>query len=439
MTKDAKTTCNFCARDETQVKRMFKGENGDAICNECVEGCVEHGAELDGQSTPAKTASAPAPAPAPVRKLEGSEAISAAFNAVAGIVTPREINEHLNDYVIGQKKAKRVMSVAVHNHYKRLAHDEYMDDIGLQKSNMLIIGPTGTGKTQIAQALARKIDVPFVIVDANSLTASGYVGDDVETILSRLIEAADGDIELAQRGIIYIDEIDKIAMKGENMSVTLDVSGEAVQNSLLKIMEGTMSAVPVKGGGRKHPDAATHMVDTSKILFIGGGAFVGLDKIIERRLEQTSIGFGARVTTGDERGTGDLFKHVTVVDLMKFGMKPELLGRMPVLTTLEDMDVPTLIRIMQDPKDALVSQFHRLFDLEAVELVFTDGALERIAEDALKAKTGARGLRAMVEAILLDDMFDLPEMEDIARIVVDVDAQGVVRTERISSELRQAA
>jgi ATP-dependent Clp protease ATP-binding subunit ClpX len=435
MTKDAKTNCNFCGRDETQVKRMFKGENGDAICNECVEGCVEHGAELDGQSTPAATASAPEP----VRKLEGREAISAALDAVAGIVTPREINEHLDDYVIGQNKAKRVMSVAVHNHYKRLAHDEYMDDIGLQKSNMLIIGPTGTGKTQIAQTLARKINVPFVIVDANSLTASGYVGDDVETILSRLIEAADGDVELAQRGIIYIDEIDKIAMKGENMSVTLDVSGEAVQNALLKIMEGTISAVPVKGGGRKHPDAATHMVDTSKILFIGGGAFVGLDKIIERRLEQTSIGFGARVSTGDERGTGDLFKHVTVVDLIKFGMKPELLGRMPVLTTLEDMDVPTLVRIMKDPKDALVSQFHRLFDLETVELVFTDEALHRIAEDALKAKTGARGLRAMVEAILLDDMFDLPELEDIERIIVDVDAEGVVVTQRIARAFRQAA
>lgn len=430
MSKDAKdTNCSFCGRTHKQVKRIFT-EGDVAICNECVDGCVEHGAELDAQKGAAQ--------PAAVR-LNEDEAMSAVIEAIAEVTSPREINAHLDDYVIGQRQAKRDMSVAVHNHYKRLAHDRFMDDIGLQKSNMLIVGPTGTGKTQIARAMAKKIGVPFAMVDATSLTASGYVGDDVETIVSRLIEAAGGDIELAQRGIIYIDEIDKMAAKGENMSITRDVSGEDVQNALLKIMEGTVASVPVKGGGRKHPDAATHEIDTSGILFIGGGAFVGLDKIIERRLEETSIGFGARVGTGEERRTGDLLKQVTVADLMKFGMKPELLGRMPVITTLEPMDVDTLVRIMKEPKDALVSQFHRMFDMESVELIFTDQALVRIAEDSLKALTGARGLRAMVEKILVDDMYDLPDMENVSKIVVDVDDAGVVGTRRIERQVRQAA
>ncbi|MFZ3481908.1 ATP-dependent Clp protease ATP-binding subunit ClpX [Sphingomonas sp. 3-13AW] len=431
MSNDAnKTNCSFCGRNNTQVKRIFS-EGSAAICNECVDGCVEHSAELDAQSAGAAAATA--------TRLEGEDAMNAALDAIAELASPRAINEHLNDYVIGQEKAKRVMSVAVYNHYKRLAHDQVLDDIGLQKSNMVIVGPTGSGKTQIARALAKKIDVPFAVVDATSLTASGYVGDDVETILSRLIEAADGDVARAQRGIIFIDEIDKIALKGENMSVTRDVSGEDVQNALLKIMEGTLASVPVKGGGRKHPDAATYMVDTSGILFIGSGAFVGLEKIVERRLEETSIGFGARVGTGEERRSGDLMKHVTVADLMAFGMKPELLGRMPVLTTLDALDVDTLVRIMTEPKDALVAQFHRMFDIESVELVFTDAALRRIAEESIKAQTGARGLRSLVENILLDDMYDLPELEGVAQIIVDINEQNVVGTRRVDHEARLAA
>ena len=426
--QDHKIKCSFCGRDNTQVKRIFDDHGRVAICNECVDNCIEHGAELDAQAA----------APAPVKRLQGEEAIDAATRAIGEIISPRAIRDHLNDYVIGQDDAKTVMSVAVHNHYKRLAHDEIMDDIGLQKSNILIVGPTGTGKTQIARALAKKLDVPFAVVDATSLTASGYVGDDVETIVSRLVEEAGGDIEKAQRGIIYIDEIDKIAKKGENMSITRDVSGEDVQNALLKIMEGTVAAIPVKGGGRKHPDAATYMVDTSGILFMGGGAFVGLDKIIEHRLEQASIGFGASISSGEERRTGDLLKQVTVADLMKFGIKPELLGRMPVLTTLDSLDVETLIRIMTEPKDAIVSQYHRMFDLESVELEFTPEALAQIASASLADETGARGLRSKLERILLQDMFDLPELTDVSKIVVDVQ-DGEVKTTRIQHKARQAA
>jgi ATP-dependent Clp protease ATP-binding subunit ClpX len=428
MSKDAKINCSFCGRDNGQVKRIFKGSDGRiAICNECVAGCVEHGAELDAQST------------APSPRLEGDDAIRAALDAVAAIVSPRAINQHLDEYVIGQGRAKKVMSVAVHNHYKRLAHDEHLDDLGLQKSNILLIGSTGTGKTQIARTLARLVDVPFVTVDATSLTASGYVGDDVETIVARLVEAADGDVAKAERGIIYIDEIDKIAMKGENMSITRDVSGEDVQNALLKIIEGTVASIPVKGGGRKHPDAAVHMVDTSGILFIGGGAFVGLDKIIEQRLERSSIGFGAVVSTGDEKRAGDLLKRVTVADLMKFGMKPELLGRLPVVATLDDMDADTLVRIMKEPKDALVSQFQRMFDLESVDLAFSDAALRRIAADALKAGTGARGLRSQIETILLEDMFELPDLDGVAQIVVEIDEAGAVSSRRVLRQARKAA